>query len=371
MPPRTPKPSVNRLIVEEAAMWFVELESNEVSLATRNTFDEWLRRSPEHVRAFLEFLPLWEDAASVPAGANANPERLIAEFLSGKANIVAFHAVAKETCQPPATIERRRRHSGRLLGIAASIVLIACGLLIGYHYQRDVYVTGVGEQRSLVLADGSTVALNARSKIRVRFTLEERDVELLAGQALFEVAKNPSRPFVVYSDGARVRAVGTQFDVNRKSSATIVTVIEGRVAVTAGLLSSLHSNSNENERSGSTAPAGEPVLELSSGEQVTLTASAPARLTRANLAAATAWTQHRLTFQKTSLADVIEEFNRYNTRPLRIESSSLEAFLVSGTFSSTDPASLLRFLRAQPGIRVIETARETRIVADQQRPASP
>ncbi len=80
----------------------------------------------------------------------------------------------------------------------------------------QTYATGIGEQRSIVLADGSTVDLNSRSKIRIRFSSERRGVELIEGQALFKVAKDHARPFVVDSDGTRVRAVGTQFDVYRK-----------------------------------------------------------------------------------------------------------------------------------------------------------
>jgi len=89
----------------------------------------------------------------------------------------------------------------------------------------------VGEQRSIALADGSIIDLNARSRIRVRLSKDERDVELLQGQALFHVAKDNSRPFVVRSDTTVVRAVGTEFDVYRKKNGTVITVLEGRVVV--------------------------------------------------------------------------------------------------------------------------------------------
>src|SRR5205823_2531257 len=86
-------------------------------------------------------------------------------------------------------------------------------------------------ERSIALPDGSLIELNARSSVRVRFTSNERAVELFEGQALFRVAKDPARPFIVSSDGKRVRAVGTQFDVYRKKASTTVTVLEGRVTV--------------------------------------------------------------------------------------------------------------------------------------------
>src|SRR5258705_86287 len=110
---------------------------------------------------------------------------------------------------------------------------------------QPTYTTDVGEQRSLRLVDGSTVILNSRSRLHVAFTETARPLEVRQGQALFHVAKNSARPFIVRSDGTVVRAVGTQFDVNRNRSGTIVTVVEGRVAVYSNPLSQLPSSENE------------------------------------------------------------------------------------------------------------------------------
>jgi transmembrane sensor len=110
------------------------------------------------------------------------------------------------------------------------------GLMVGgavwyLNVRMPVYATTFGEQRSITLDDGSVVDINSHSKIRVRYSATERDVELLEGQALFRVAKNASRPFWVSSATTRVRAVGTEFDVYKRRSGTVVSVIEGRVAV--------------------------------------------------------------------------------------------------------------------------------------------
>jgi transmembrane sensor len=224
---------------------------------------------------------------------------------------------------------------------AAASVLIACiaGAMLWWQSEREpAFSTDVGEQRSIALADGSTVELNSRSRIRVRFTSAERVIDLLEGQALFQVASNPNRPFIVHSGAAQVRAVGTQFDVYRTASGTIVTVLEGRVAV-----------------------LGSRSLELAAGEQVTMTADAIRRPKVADVAAATAWRQRELVFNSTPLGQVAEEFNRYNKRRLTIGDSGLSDFHITGVFSSTDPTSLLRFLRLQPGIRVHESEDEIRI----------
>lgn len=232
---------------------------------------------------------------------------------------------------------------------AAATVLVCLGIFAWYFVQASSsYATQVAEHRSIVLSDGSTVALNTRSRIRVRFTDGERLVELLQGQALFHVAKDAARPFIVRSADVRVRAVGTQFDIYRQRGRTIVTVLAGRVAVlpvraTAGVTEE--------------PPSGL----LSAGEQSVSTVSEIGKPTPANLTAATAWLQRRMMFQETAVGDVVAEFNRYNTRQLRIDDPHIATFVVSGTFSSTDPASLLRFLSAQPGMRVVESADEVHI----------
>ena len=101
-----------------------------------------------------------------------------------------------------------------LFAVAASVILALFGAWAWG--QRHTYSTGIGEQRSLALEDGSSIKLNAMSRIRVRFTATRRDIELIEGQAFFRVAKDKTRPFIVESKGTQVRAVGTEFDVYRR-----------------------------------------------------------------------------------------------------------------------------------------------------------
>lgn len=97
--------------------------------------------------------------------------------------------------------------------LAAAFVVALVSVSAWLYAERNTYGTGIGEQRSITLSDGSIIELNAHSKVRVAFHDRERDLELLEGQALFRVAKNRNRPFVVHAGGTSVRAVGTQFDV--------------------------------------------------------------------------------------------------------------------------------------------------------------
>ena len=353
MEPEESKPHLNAQILEEAADWLVEFSAGDVDAGARQKFDTWLRTSPEHVRAYLEILPIWEEGALPPPHPDAGPDALIA-LARSTGNIVRLSPkagdVSQLTVSSAAVLPRRRA------AIAASAVLacVAGTLLTWLMLARNPpYTTQVGEQRSIALPDGSIIELNARSSVRVRFTSNERTIDLLEGQALFRVAKDPARPFVVASDGTRVRAVGTQFDVYRRKTGTTVTVLEGRVTVARAAAEGTSLPTPQLSISGS--------ILLSTGEQVTVTATATPRPTRVNLAAATAWTQRRLVFDASTLADVVEEFNRYNAHRLVIRDATLESFPISATFSSTDPASLVRFLQTQPGISVVERDDETQI----------
>jgi transmembrane sensor len=294
--------STSEQILEEACAWFIDCNEGALDAAGREHFNQWLRQSPEHVRAYLEISAAWESADRL-AGA-------------------------------PVTRASGRKVAPLLYALAAAL-LLAVG--IGFMIQRDAYTTtttGIGEQRSVVLADGSTVEIDASSRLRVRFSQTERRVEVIYGQALFQVKQETARPFIVVSSGIRVQAVGTQFDVYLKPGGTTVTVVEGRVAVAV-------------------ADVATPVL-LSAGEQLLVTSQTPPRPVDIDAAAATAWTQHRLVFDGASLAEAVAEFNRYNARQMIIADPSLAGYHIRGKFDARDPDRLLQFLRARFGVAVRE-----------------
>jgi len=363
----TDPPKLNTQIYEEACEWLVHFRAGDADhdAVVRGQLDAWLRRSPEHVRAYLEVSAIWEDVASHDAERRIDAEAHIARALSERnvypldfggrdRDITAPSIVAAKAGIPVPSAQRPRR----LPFAVAAAALLALGVAVAWVIsQRSTYSTAIGEQRSIALDDGSTVELNARSRVRVRYTDGERRVDLLAGQALFRVAKDAHRPFIVASDDTRVRAVGTLFDVNRRPSATTVTVVEGRVSIDSPM-APIPATGRSSQFSAPTAPRRVSATLLDAGQQVTVTPRAIARPKPANVAAATAWTQQRLVFDSVPLSEVAEEFNRYNRRPIVIHDKALESFGVMGVFSSADPASLIRFLRAQPGIDVSEDGAE-------------
>lgn len=357
----------NLQIYEVAAKWLVELRSGDDD-SVRAQFDAWIRQSPQHVRAYLELMGAWEEAERAARRNTTAAARLVADA-SAEQNVVGLHfaegnalASVEESSEPPTFAHRHTAiHSwARSVLIAAALVLAVAGIS-WYMLSRDfTYTTNIGEVRAIALSDGSIVKLNSRTRVRIRLSDEERRVELLEGQALFEVAKEPARPFVVRTGSAQVRAVGTQFDVYQHNHGTTVTVVEGTVAVRSGVegggLSSLFESGTRDRVS-----AKRDAL-LTAGEQLTATAQSIGSPTHVDVSATTAWTEQRLVFQFAPLSEVAEELSRYSARHVVVEGTHLGDFHVSGAFSSADTRTLLLFLADQPELVVKATDREIRIV---------
>lgn len=353
-------------VLSAASRWFVEFNEAEVAVSQREAFIEWLRASPEHVQAYVQISAHWEEGRTLGRRESLTVEQLIA-LGQDDANALLLDREYGSMFSPnsekqSASVSVSQARPYKFFAMAASIlVLIGASWL---YERRNLYETGTGEQRSIKLEDGSTIDLNSRSRVRVSFNQGARDIELLEGQALFDVAKDKSRPFLVHSGKTHVRALGTRFDMYRRTAGTIVTVVEGRVAVTTEstkkLLSDLRPDSESAAVTTAVAPATHAstmAVELSAGEQAMVTQVAIKKRLAVDVGAATAWTQKQVVFRDAPLAEVVEEFNRYNTRQIVIADPDIKLIRISGAFSSTDPTSLLRALDAM-GISSVQDSAE-------------
>ena len=338
---------LNPQVRDEAAQWFIAFCEEEVDSGTCQQFYDWLRRSPEHVRAYLRISAFWEDAGDLSKHTRHGADEIVKRALA-ESNVVALD----ETLKGRSSSRVPKRRGALLIACAASCLGVT--LLIGLLLNRapSVYSTASGERRSLTLTDGSTVELNARSRIRIDYSSTARDVALLEGQALFKVARDPSRPFVVHGDGASVRAVGTQFDVNRSHGSMIVTVVEGRVAVT---------NDGANTKEPSAEPAASSVVLVTAGERVVARARTLNPPQPVNATAATAWTEGKLVFESVPLQEVLEEFNRYRPKPLVVADPQLLGMHISGVFSVDESPQFVEFLQQRFGTSAREAADATYI----------
>jgi transmembrane sensor len=214
----------------------------------------------------------------------------------------------------------------------------------------------VGELRSIGLSDGSIVTLNTQSEIAIRYSKLVRSVELVRGEALFQVAKNAKRPFRVGIGQSVVQAVGTAFNIYRRPEGSIVTVIEGRVAILGH--NQLVRGSQSSAGTSLQRTAGD--IELSAGEQLTLAPRERVRrLAPSDIQQVTTWAQRRLVFKETTVKDVVAEFNRYNRTQIVIDDQALSRRIVTGTFESGDPESFVEFLVQQSNAMVRERSEGT------------
>jgi transmembrane sensor len=196
------------------------------------------------------------------------------------------------------------------------------------------HTTELGEQRSIVLGDGSIVTLNTLSEATVRFDRSSRNVALITGEALFDVVSDPERPFVVETGTLSLNVIGTKFSVYRKKNST-------RVAVVDGVVTAVSSRSPDQPL---IVRAGEGAVATAQG--VSLTDD------QFDVQKAIAWTQRRLIFDGAPLAEVVAEFNRYNRTPLIVEDVALANRAITTVFNANDVSALVAFLELEPDVDV-------------------
>lgn len=331
-------------ILDEASHWVVRMAAPDATAEEKRAFIAWLKRSPVHLGEYLRLERTWSDLGAVDGSRRID----VAALLAGCAdNVVDLHASA--AVDPSPVRQRRFRHRGIAAALAACFALVVAGPLWMQAQLANRYVTGIGEQRTVKLGDGSTVVLNTDTKVRVAFTDSQREVQLLEGEALFDVVKDPARPFRVVSDHAIAQAVGTSFIVRQKDRETIVTVIEGHVAVAYSAAADAF------------GPVDIPpqAVRLSAGVRADIVGEAIKTARVENPATVTAWRSGRLIFEGETLAAAVAEFNRYNELQLVLEDPQLSGERLSGVFDADQPQALVRFLERSGVIQPAQAQGET------------
>jgi len=310
---------VVRTPAEAAAYWAMRMNASPCSPNDRAAFEAWRAESEANAAAF------------------ARVERAL-----GKVDLHVSHPDIIALAQGIAESTQRRRFGPyTVLALVASTLLCVVGIAAlirspewpGANIVRGsaplTYETATGERSSLRLADGSTVTLNTRSRLEVDFTSLHRTLRLKSGQALFEVAHDVDRPFVVEAAGRRIVATGTAFDVRLDAAGVQVTMIEGHVSV--------------DEIAGDGARAQrEPKENLEAGQQLIAAFGQPVAVNPADVARTTSWREGRLVFRNDRLEDVLNEMNRYSDIQLiAADDPVLRDLRISGVFDTGGTASFL------------------------------
>ena len=345
-------------IVGQAGQWWELLHGEGASSADDRDFGDWVVRSPERVGAYLQTARL--------VRASRSPELRWPTTTAAVLIREAKAAPPEPRALKPSLItprEEYRRDTIRFrmrVALAVAAVLMLALTFIWFPTQTPRQIrTAIGEQRSVLLEDGSRVTLNTASRIEVDLRKDRRFVRLIAGEVLFEVAHDATRPFEMHVGDAVLRDVGTQFNVDMRPSGTTVTVLEGQVAVDSktsrvDLDAKLRSNGNR---------ATQGVVLLAARDRIVISRSGMG-LPQHEIdpAAAIAWTRRQLMFEHRPLSEVAEEFNRYNVDQIEIDSVELQRQEVTGVFEANEPASLILFLSKIPGVEIREGADGAHIV---------
>jgi len=345
-----------RVVAEEAAQWLIRLDAD--TPPTRDelaALGEWLRRSAVHREELEKLAALW-----------------------GRMNVLTELAVPLGNSGQRATrarLEWSKRPIWRWAGLVAApvAVALALGWLLFVRTAQDpqlatngLYATAVGQQREAELADGSQVILNTNSQIKVDYDAGYRRVHLLQGEALFTVAKDPSRPFRVYAGQGRIEAVGTAFSVHLDGTNVSVMVAEGRVslaslspvrastvrpsAISSGASNDAAMDSLGTLAAGRTATIHSPQDDGVAGGVSTL--EAIETIPPEELAQRLAWREGVLMFSGETLEDVVKEFGRYTTLTIEIPDAAVRKMRIGGRFPVAETETMLETLQANFNLRV-------------------
>jgi transmembrane sensor len=343
---------IRAAIAEQASEWFIENRSGPLDRHEAARFMAWLRASPVHVEAYLRIGALSPDIQAA-AKMNKTPrETLLARARAAPDGVASFDQVGLGYLP---TLPRFGRSRVWSLAAAAALVLVVATTIWSL---RDgewfglprTYSTARGEQRIERLPDGSVLHLNTDSEVTVRYSRGERLVRLDRGQALLEVAHPDARRFRVQTKRAGVVAVGTQFDVYRKSGATTITVVKGVVDVYGG---------------DAPPPAGLAAhsVRLNAGDQLDVgdRIGAPRRV---DARAVVAWLQRQIAFEDEPLGEVAAEFNRYSPIPVEIDDYTLRALPISGIVDAYDTDAFAAFLATLRGVSVQKSPTRIRVLRE-------
>lgn len=349
---------------EAASAWHDRLHRENVSDETREAFEVWLAENSRHLEVYESIDRAWSKLRE----AAEDPQIL---------------ALRHETAL---RLTRRNSQTVRPLRWVAAVALLALGVgaasltlrspsdhsLIARLFNSlplgiaDHYETATGERLAFTLRDGSQVTLDTQSGLKVDFSPAERRVRLTHGQAFFEVAKDPNRPFVVEAHHRRLVAVGTAFDVRVDGDQVKVTMVEGTVRVerrdeaAAAVSESAKRNVSGGSAAGvtapdSSAPESAEVATITAGEQLVSDARREDHVRTTDPERDTSWRRGQVIFDNTRLADAIAEVNRYSDAKIELADPDLADLRLSGAFATGRPTVFVEAVTSYFPVQVMRS----------------
>lgn len=336
--------NMNERTAQKAGEWLSVVQSGTVDTQTLAEFDSWLHEHQDHMNAYAEAEQVWRDLSLVSVLGDVD---VTAALTPSRATIVR-HWFAEWFLRP------FENPSGLLVGLVPLVLVFLLVWSVADFSNSDQpsqvrYTTNIAETRELVLDDGSTVTLGAKSNILTDFSNDIRRVNLLAGEAFFSVSKEPSRPFIVTAGEMVVRVVGTQFEVKQSAEQVHIAVLEGIVEVV--LTDSLADAVSKD----STADLSRQAL--TAGQKVVTEKSKPVfDVVEIDTSQFGAWRSGFLVYEDASLAEVIADVNRYSDIEIRLGEPALGDIRITTAFGVDQIEQMLAGLEGSQPIRLDRSA---------------
>jgi transmembrane sensor len=326
----------------EAAEWFVHLKDNDLNARDRRIFLAWLKESPTNIAELLRTLKMYRSIKL----ANLDPS----SFHENASNVVEL-STFEDAVDEVETAEANHQTGRSYWKVAATIAIFAASVLltaiVKVAWFDNTIATGASEWRHLKLDDGSIVRIGPRSRLHVDLGDKQRTIELARGEAYFQVAKDPARPFVVEADSTVVRAIGTEFSVSRLNDRVSVIVADGTVSVMHG------------GRSTFSRPELQPIS-LRKGEQLEVSEGRRAPVHKVNVQRELAWTEGKLLFEGSTVAEAVAQFNRRNRVQIVINDPTISAHPIAfAVFDVADPESFAETIALDAGVELVKDGRDT------------
>ena len=344
------------VVESEALAWIAQLNGDDISEKDLAAFREWVNRSPAHQKEIRELSEIW-------SGLNI---LTVMDEPIRKAD-----KVSKQLRK-----NRARQHWKRRLILPASVGALALSAIFIYplvmtsettpsSYEASVNVplvfkTAKGEHQTHTLEDGSIITLNTDSRIEVDYTNGQRNIRLLRGEALFSVAHDEQRPFLVFANDGIVRAVGTEFSVHITDAVMEVIVSEGSVELSTLKPTKPATSVTTKASSSATKVASLGIIRAGHTAQIKNSQASIANVSEDAIDAELSWRVGRLDFTGEGLEEAIEEYTRYSDLNMIITDPKLKDIHVGGSFPIGETDLFLRYLEVSFGIKV-EKAADSRI----------
>ena len=313
-------------VAEEAARWFALLQGDAATGEDWLAFERWLQASSVHAQAYDQLEGLWIDLEYAP----------VARDLGGRPLLAARRRTHAQ--RPSQDQGRRRAWIGAGAAVAASLIVAVGVGLRSPGAATQAYETAPGQTKQITLADGTHIQLNAASKITVSIGRDARRVQMADAEAVFDVAHDTSRPFLIGVGDRQVRVVGTEFNLRHRDDVVDLTVRRGVVEVRPA-----------------NALQAQPVR-VTVGQELTHTEGQSGQVLKvSDLDQAFAWTSGQLIYRDQPLSEVAADLSRRFGAPVRAADSGTAALRFSGVLVTDNEPAVLRRLEVYAPVRADHT----------------